>query len=75
MVSANLPNDVCTENAYRKFKLQVYADPGGSFTIFPINIVTNIVQSINIVQIAKFSQSTGWLVGSKLHTSVVMAPV
>ena len=27
MVSTYLPNDVCAENAYRKFNLQVYADP------------------------------------------------
>ena len=36
MVSTNLPNDVHTENAYRKFNLQVYADHGGLFTIYPI---------------------------------------
>ena len=57
MVHTNLPNDVHTENAYRKFNLQAYADYGGLCTINPKNIVTNIVQ------MAKFSQSTGWLVG------------
>ena len=32
------------KNAYRKFNLQVYADHGHLFTIYPINIVTNIIQ-------------------------------
>ena len=44
MLSTNIYNDMCTENAYRKFNLQVYADHGGLFTIYPINIVTNIIQ-------------------------------
>ena len=44
MVSRNLPNDVCTKNAYRNFNLHAYADHGGLFTIYAINIVTNIVQ-------------------------------
>ena len=61
MVSTNLPNDVCTENVYKKLNLQVYADHGELFTIYPINIVTNIAQCINIVQMVKFSQSTVWL--------------
>ena len=41
MVSTNIPNDACTENAYRKFNLQVYADHGGLFTtLYPTDIVT-----------------------------------
>ena len=35
MVSTNLPNDLCTENAYSEFNLQGYADHGGLFTIYP----------------------------------------
>ena len=50
MVSTNLPNNVCSENAYRKFNLQVYADHGGLFTMYPINRVTSIMQYFKIVQ-------------------------
>ena len=59
-----------------------------SYSQYPINIVTSIIQYIKIVQIVKFSQSTGWLVwvaatiteqqqslGSKLHTDVVLTDV
>ena len=63
MLSINLPNDMCTENVYRKFNLQVYADHGGLFTIYPRDIATNIVQCINKGQMLKFLQSTSWLVG------------
>ena len=61
MTSTDLSSDVCAENACKKFNLQVYADHGGLFTLFSINKVTNIVQCINIVQMVKFSQSTGLL--------------
>ena len=43
MISTNLSNGMCTENAYLKVILQVYADHDGLFTISN-NIVTNIVQ-------------------------------
>ena len=32
------------KNAYRKFNLKAYADHGGLFTVYPINIVTTIIQ-------------------------------
>ena len=47
------------KNAYKKFNLQVYADHGGLFTIYPINIVTNMIQMVWMVE---FQQYTGWLV-------------
>ena len=36
MVSTHFPSDVCTDNRYRKFNLEVYADHGGLFTMYPI---------------------------------------